>query len=170
MNIKHIACVLQAKVFAADGTFAGLRRSVHVPVLYGGKRTTPATRTSLSLLEQTLSSAAGNFLEGGLLNEAGISTHLGSTFGSFYASDAQTGSFCSDIMQEGQRVRGLSRCSAACASGSVTWTFSSITSPTAIYTASQQSSERETLPASFTVNAYQISSRYGRGRAARAVI
>jgi len=54
--------------------------------------------------------------------------------------------------------------------GSVVRTFSSITSPTQVYTAAQQSSDWGTVPASFTVNIYQISARYGRGQPATAVI
>ncbi|HEU0117350.1 MAG TPA: phage tail protein, partial [Alphaproteobacteria bacterium] len=48
---------------------------------------------------------------------------------------------------------------------SVMRTFSSLTSPTATYTAAQQSSDWGTVPGTFTVNVYQLSSRYGRGLA-----
>lgn len=48
--------------------------------------------------------------------------------------------------------------------------FSGVTTPTVTYTAAQQSSDWGTVPASFTINIYQISSRYGRGKPATAVI
>lgn len=54
--------------------------------------------------------------------------------------------------------------------GTVVRTFSSLISPTVIYTAAQQSSDWGTVPASFTINIYQLSSRYGRGRVASSVI
>jgi len=54
--------------------------------------------------------------------------------------------------------------------GSVMRTFSSLTSPTVTYTAAQQLADWGTVPATFTVNVYQLSSRYGRGRAGTAVV
>jgi hypothetical protein len=53
---------------------------------------------------------------------------------------------------------------------SVARTFSSLTTPTVTYTAAEQSADWGTVPSSFTVNVYQISSRYGRGKQAQAVI
>ncbi len=49
-------------------------------------------------------------------------------------------------------------------------TFSSLTSPTLTYTAAQQSADWGSAPSNFTVNVYQISSRYGRGKAGIAVV
>jgi len=49
-------------------------------------------------------------------------------------------------------------------------TFSSLTSPTVTYTAAEQSADWGTVPASFTFNIYQISSRYGRGKAGTATV
>lgn len=54
--------------------------------------------------------------------------------------------------------------------GSVIRTFSSQTSPTVTYTTAQQTADWGSVPATFTVNIYQLSSRYGRGRAATAVV
>jgi hypothetical protein len=49
-------------------------------------------------------------------------------------------------------------------------TFFGITSPTATYTAAEQSADWSSgIPSSFTVNVYQISSRYGRGLKASTV-
>ena len=53
---------------------------------------------------------------------------------------------------------------------SVVRTFSSLTSPTVTYTASQQSADWGSVPSSFTFNIYQISSRYGRGKTCVAII
>ena len=49
-------------------------------------------------------------------------------------------------------------------------TFFGVTSPTITYTAAEQSADWGTVPASFTVNVYQISSRYGRGKQGQAVV
>lgn len=49
-------------------------------------------------------------------------------------------------------------------------TFSAVSSPTVTYTAAQQTADWGTVPASFTVNVYQNSSRYGRGRAGNAIL
>ena len=50
---------------------------------------------------------------------------------------------------------------------SVVRTFSSLTSPTATYTAAEQTTDwGGSIPSTFTLNIYQISSRYGRGQAA----
>ncbi len=49
-------------------------------------------------------------------------------------------------------------------------TFSNITTPNVTYTSAQQSSDWGSVPSSFTVNIYQISSRYGRGKAGSAII
>ncbi|MER2519726.1 MAG: phage tail protein [Bdellovibrionales bacterium] len=50
-------------------------------------------------------------------------------------------------------------------------TFSSLASASATYTAAQQAADWPSgIPASFTVRVYQISSRYGRGKAAEAVV
>lgn len=49
-------------------------------------------------------------------------------------------------------------------------TFASVTTPTQIYTAAQQTADWGTVPSSFTANVYQISSRYGRGQKATAVL
>jgi hypothetical protein len=54
--------------------------------------------------------------------------------------------------------------------GSAVRTFSSLTAPTVNYTAAQQSSDWGTVPSTFTLNIYQLSSRYGRGQAASAVV
>ena len=54
--------------------------------------------------------------------------------------------------------------------GSVLRTFSNVTSPTVTYTSVQQSSDWGTVPASFTVNIYQISSRFGRGKQGSAIV
>lgn len=54
--------------------------------------------------------------------------------------------------------------------GSVMRSFLSLTAPTATYTAAEQSADWGSVPSSFTVRVYQISSRYGRGRAAEAVV
>ncbi|MDR3450733.1 MAG: phage tail protein [Alphaproteobacteria bacterium] len=48
--------------------------------------------------------------------------------------------------------------------------FTGLTSPTVTYTAAQQTADWGTVPAHFTVNIYQVSSRYGNGNAATAVI
>jgi hypothetical protein len=54
---------------------------------------------------------------------------------------------------------------------SVMRTFSSVPSPTVTYTAVEQSSDWGSgIPASYTVNVYQISARYGRGLAGSAAI
>lgn len=49
-------------------------------------------------------------------------------------------------------------------------TFSGITAPAVTYTAAEQSSDWGTVPASFTVNVYQLSARYGRGKQGQAVV
>jgi hypothetical protein len=49
-------------------------------------------------------------------------------------------------------------------------TFFSVTTPTVTYTAAEQSADWGTVPSSFTVNVYQISARYGRGKQASAVV
>jgi hypothetical protein len=50
-------------------------------------------------------------------------------------------------------------------------TFSSLPSPTVTYTAAEQASDwGGGIPSSFTLNIYQISSRYGRGQAGSAVL
>ncbi|HUY68251.1 MAG TPA: phage major capsid protein [Alphaproteobacteria bacterium] len=50
-------------------------------------------------------------------------------------------------------------------------TFSSLTSPSAVYTAAEQATDWGTsIPSSFSLNIYQISSRYGRGQAVGATI
>lgn len=50
-------------------------------------------------------------------------------------------------------------------------TFSALTVPAAVYTAAQQAADWPSgVPASFTVRVYQIGSRYGRGKAAVAVV
>ncbi|MDX2027706.1 MAG: phage tail protein [Alphaproteobacteria bacterium] len=54
--------------------------------------------------------------------------------------------------------------------GSVMRSFLSLTSPTAAYSAANQSSDWGVVPSNFTVRVYQISARYGRGRAAEAVV
>ena len=48
--------------------------------------------------------------------------------------------------------------------------FTGLTSPTVTYTAAQQSADWGTVPASFTVNVQQISSRYGPGNVGAAVV
>ncbi|MGE3622964.1 MAG: phage tail protein [Bdellovibrionales bacterium] len=54
--------------------------------------------------------------------------------------------------------------------GSVMRSFAGLTSPAVTYTAAQQTADWGTAPAAYTVKIYQISARYGRGRAADAVI
>lgn len=54
--------------------------------------------------------------------------------------------------------------------GAVIRTFSNLPTPTATYTAAQQSADWGSVPATFTVNIYQISARYGRGKQGRATI
>lgn len=49
-------------------------------------------------------------------------------------------------------------------------TFSAVTAPTATYTAAQQGSDWGSVPSSFTVNVYQISARYGRGKQGTATV
>jgi hypothetical protein len=53
---------------------------------------------------------------------------------------------------------------------SVKRTFFSVTAPAVTYTAAAQSGDWGTVPPSFTVNVYQISSRYGRGQVCTAMI
>lgn len=55
--------------------------------------------------------------------------------------------------------------------GSAVRVFSSLTAPTVTYTAAQQSADWPGgIPASFTLNVYQISARYGRGSAGAAAV
>jgi hypothetical protein len=48
--------------------------------------------------------------------------------------------------------------------------FLAVTSTTQLYSAAQQSADWGTVPAQFTVNVYQLSSRYGRGQKATAIL
>jgi hypothetical protein len=48
--------------------------------------------------------------------------------------------------------------------------FTGVTSPTITYTAAEQSADWGTVPSSFTINVYQISSRYGRGNVGVAIV
>jgi hypothetical protein len=95
---------LRKSLKAAQDGIAGLKRSLHVPVPKGGRRSTPASRSRPSFLDNLVMSAAGNFTAGGILFESDVSSRLGSSFGSFYTSSAQQASSWADMLQQAQRV------------------------------------------------------------------